>query len=266
MQYKEFRSGLVDINTPTASRLFEETCSGYRILSFDVVNSGSTALTITNFGGWDSLAQKLYSNVYSQIAASLEFQNSLTAEAQNNMSIRFRRFENISTSTPGSIAAGTRGLICTLIDDCQIFWCNAARPSGSGAAEALGIFKGALEGVSSLFEVVTDNTGKTPWIDCRAYGSIGFEVVNTGSQTQTAFTVEIRRHPEGGNSSVALFQANFSATNPLVRYQRIRSDNGTAQTPGGRSIVDFNIEEAHSIRFTTLPITGQLGIKGVLKG
>lgn len=268
MKFKEFRTGLTLRNNTTPERLFEEPCSEYKTAALDIINYGLSQINVTGFGGWDSIGEKLYSSVYGRIASSVDFQNNLTAETQNNVAIRFRRFENINSVVPGAIAAGQRGIILTNVDDCQIFWFNVTQTTvgSTGDVETLGILKGALEGVTSLFEVVTDATGKTGWVDCRAYGAMCFDVTNTGSQTQGSLQIETRRHPDGVSSLFSFSSANFIASSPVSRFQRSRSGSPSAASAGGRTVVDWLVDEAHSVRFVTLPITGQLTVRGVLKG
>ena len=139
------------------------------------------------------------------------------------------------------------------------------RQSGTVPAQIAGIFKGGLEGISSLFEVATVS-GTSTWIDCRAYGYAAFEVVNTGGTTLTNFSVEIRRHPLGNSNSVSLNASNLVESNPIRRLQRVRSLNPTTLVASGIAQVDFDITEAHSIRFVIAFTSAQCTIRGVLKG
>lgn len=269
MKFKEFTTGLVPRDTTTPSRLFEENCAEYRNLSFEVTNKGATALTVTGFGGWDSIGEKLYSSVFGVIATPTDLQNNVTAEAQNNVGIRLRRLELVGTASGGSISANSTGIISTNIDDCQIFWCDATRASGTGDAEVFGIFKGSIEAISNTFELVTDATGKTPWLDCRAYGFMATEIINTGSQTLTTLSIEIRRHVLGSIAVIPFTSAVGAAStdsNPTRLIQRVRVGSSPASAPGGRNIVDWQIVDAHSIRFAITPTTAQLTFRGILKG
>lgn len=281
MKYKEFQSGAIEVpsssvaawNTGAAISRYTETCAEHTIAAFDVVNRDvSNQLFFRFLSGWDSLAQRLYSPVFGTIAGFLEItQGSVTAgENSGNLSHRMKRVENITQlsnayGNNSAIPANQRGTVFCSVADVQILEMQLQRQAGSGDVEILGIFKGGLEGISSLFEVTTVG-GTSAWIDCRAYAYAAFEVVNTGGETLTNFSVEIRRHPLGTSNSVSLNASNFVESNPIRRLQRVRSLNPTTLVASGIAQVDFDITEAHSIRFVIAFTSAQCTIRGVLKG
>jgi len=278
MKYKEFQSGEIEVpvaasvaawNTGAAITSYEETCSEHTIAAFDILNTGSAQLFLRLLGGWDSLAQKLYSPVYGAIGFFAALASD-TADVNITLAIRLKRTEGLSAvsnayGNNAAVAANSRAIILTSVADVQILLIQLQRQSGTVPAQIAGIFKGGLEGISSLFEVTTVG-GTSAWIDCRAYGYAGFEVLNTGGTTLTNFSVEIRRHPLGTSNSVSLNLAPFVEFNPIKRTQRIRNLNPGTLTVGNRGQVDFDITEAHSIRFVVAFTSAQATIRGVLKG
>ena len=281
MKYKEFQSGAIEVpsssvaawNTGAAISRYTETCAEHTIAAFDVVNRDvSNQLFFRFLSGWDSLAQRLYSPVFGAIASFVEITQGSATTAENavTQSQRMKRVENITQlsnayGNNSAIPANQRGTVLCSVADVQLLDMQFQRQAGSGDVEILGIFKGGLEGISSLFEVTTVG-GTSAWIDCRAYGYAGFEVLNTGGTTLTDFSVEIRRHPLGTSNSVSLNLAPFVESNPVKRIQRIRNLNPGTLTVGDRGQVDFDITEAHSIRFVLTPTNAQATIRGILKG
>ena len=281
MKYKEFQSGLITVpenliaaswDTGVGIERFEETCAEYNIVSLDVINRGTSGLMIRDFQGWDSLAQKLYSPIRTITAQKADFISSSGASAVNgnNLAIRLKRTENITSivntyGTNSFIAAGARGIVLASVADMQIMAMQFQRQVTPGDMEVMGIFKGALEGISNVFSVTT-TAGTSDWVDCRAYGYAGFEVINNGGTALTSCSVDIRRHPLGINDLFSLNAAPFVEENPVRRIQRIRNNNPATITSGLTGRVDFDVTEAHSIRFVIAPTNAQVIVRGILKG
>jgi len=262
MKHKEFQTGILEATAGAPDSQVRETCAEYKTFAVDILNHTGTALTLISLLGYDSLGQLLYSPVYGGIAGASDFSGNITATSLNNLAVRLKRLEGAGG---GNIPAGFSAVFYSSIADSQIVSMQFRQTSGSGTFEVMGLFKGSIEGISNLFEVTTA-IGVSAWVDCRAYGYTGFEVVNSGSVALTSCSAEVRRHPLGTSDGLGLNFAPFAETNPMRRLQRIRNLNPATLTVGNRSQIDLDITEAHSIRFVIAPTNAQATIRGVLKG
>jgi hypothetical protein len=266
MKYKEFQTGSIPVNS-TYQRFFEETCGEYSTASIEVVNRGTTVVDVKAIGGWDSIAAYLaLPTIYGITVNQSDFSPSpqLTAAGQNNVAIRLIRAEGISAA--GQIAANNgQAAIYMSTADMQNLYFNMGR-AGSGDAEAYGIFKGGLEGVSATFETATITNGNpSGWIDCRAYSTMAFEVHNTGATALSGLQGARRRHTLITSTVGLVFGLTDTfSTNPLDVIQQVRNGTPGAASATGRTAIDINIGDLHSIQFSVG--SGTCVVRGVLKG
>jgi hypothetical protein len=266
MKYKEFQTGLIPIIF-TNQRFFEETCGEYSTVSMEIVNRGTTVMDVRLIGGWDSIAAKIAtSSVYGITVNQTDFSSTpqLTAAGQNNVAIRLIRAEGISSA--GQVAANNaQAGIYMSTADMQIFYFNAGR-TGTGDAEAYGIFKGSLEGISTLFQTATITNGNpSAWIDCRAYSTMSFELHNTGATALSGLQGARRRHALITSPTQIVFGLTDTfSTNPMDIIQQVRNAPTGAATATGRTAIDINVGDLHSIQFSVA--SGTCVVRGVLKG
>jgi len=280
MQYKEFDFGDTEIAAATAAQwntgfgiaTLQQSCPEHLTCGIEI-QATIQDVFIRFIGGHDSLSQQLYSSVYSTTRYFGDSAFALgSAESASNVSIRLKIVEGVfliadSYGTAAKIAVNTSGFFYFSTADMQDCFIQLQAKTAGAIARPIGILKGSLEGISAFFEVVTDATGFTSFVDCRAYGFAGFEVKNTGSVNFTGFQIEFRRHSQGVVSIQSFSAGSLISSNPISRLQRVRGSFAPATLPAGSSIaIDYNISDIHSFRFKVLPTTAQATIKGILKG
>lgn len=286
MRYKTFDFGETPIPFSTVAEWdsgkgiiqLTETCAEYSTCSIGIQAIGAN-INPRFLGGWDTLGQFLYSNVYGTtgLKDQLSTAGGFHGEATNNVAKRLRRVQNTYTISNSyganclvstTAGGGTGGLIYCSVVDCSIILLQIQSQLSGASARVLGNFKGSAEGISTLFDGVTIG-GFSDWIDCKNYGSCTVELVNSGSPSLTNVSFGTRAHELGAiflQSLTTTAALPFTSNNPIRILQEVRRNNPSSLTPTASSQLSLDVTHAHSFRFQITPTNAQVTYRGVLQG